>query len=247
MDIIPSLKDYGLTDEEARFYLAGVKLGESSLSSLAREAGLKRTSAYLVADRLEEKGLLGKFKMRDGLKFVVTSPAQLEKLAQQKLEGIKEVVPKLNVYSKKFQAKPEVFLFGGKDGYLNIFDDPLQYSGITIRAIGSLQNVRDVITTKYDEEYFVPERLRKGIDFKGLYLEKEIVELNLNAEKNLAEKRELRILPEKYSQTIFKMIYQDTIVEFTSKKELLALKIVSPEIVKAEKANFDLMWDLIGE
>jgi hypothetical protein len=43
------------------------------------------------------------------------------------------------------------------------------------------------------------------------------------------------------------MIYENTIVEFTSKKELVAFKVVSPEIAKAEKAHFDLMWDLLGE
>jgi len=245
MDIITSLKNYGLSEEESKLYLAGIKLGESSLSSLAQEAGLKRTSAYLVAERLEKKGLFGKFKMKNGLRFVATPPSRLEKQARQKLENIKELVPKLNVHYSKLQNKPEIFLFQGKEGYLNIFDDPLQYTGITIRAIGSLQNVRDVITTKYDEEYFIPERLRKGINFKGLYPQKEIVSLGLTPEKNRLEKRELRALPQEYSYNIFKMIYKDTVVQFTSKKELLALKIVSPEIASAEKTSFDLMWKML--
>jgi hypothetical protein len=71
--------------------------------------------------------------------------------------------------------------------------------------------------------------------------------LSLTATKNEKERRELKILPKKYAQKTFKMIYENTIVEFTSKKELVAFKVVSPEIAKAEKAHFDLMWDLLGE
>ncbi len=247
MNIKTALRAYGLTNDEAKLYLAGVKFGEASLSKLAKEAGIKRTTAYLVASRLEEKGLMGKFKTKDSLKFVITAPEKLEKMAQQKLTNIQEILPQLNLYSEKFRSKPKVSLFEGKDGYLSIFDDPLQYTGITIRAIGSLQNVRKVITTEYDENYFVPERLRKGIDFKGIYLKEEIEDLSLTATKNEKERRELKILPKKYAQKTFKMIYENTIVEFTSKKELVAFKVVSPEIAKAEKARFDLTWDLLGE
>jgi len=247
MNIFNALSEYGLDQDEINLYLASIKLGEASMSQLAKVTGIKRTTAYLVYSRLEKRGLMGKFKMRSGLKFIATNPNKLEKLAQQRLESIKKIIPDLNLYSQEFQEKPEVSIFNGKDGYLSIFDDPLQCTGITIRAIGSLQNIRKIITTEYDENYFVPERLRKGISFKGLYFQKEIKEMGLTPEKNQKEKRIIKALPAEYFQSTFTMIYENTVVKFTSEKENIALKIVSPEIAKAEKANFDLLWSIIDK
>ncbi len=240
-----ALKDFGLDEEEIKLYLAGVKLGEAPLTELAKEAKIKRTTAYLVAERLEIKGLMGKFKMRSGLKFVAVNPGQLEELAQKKFENIQSIVPELNLYSEKLKEKPKVTLFEGKDGYLNVFNDPLQYKNTTIRAIGSLQNTRRVISQEYDEKYFVPERLKNNIGFKALYFKEEVEEMGLTPEKNVREKREIKILPTESFQTVFTTIYKNTVIKFTSKKEMVALKIVSPEIAKAEKINFDLIWKLL--
>ena len=73
-DIKQTLKELGLDDGEVALYLASLKLGEAGMSELSREAELKRTSAYVVFQALEKKGLMGSFKMRSGLRFVATPP-----------------------------------------------------------------------------------------------------------------------------------------------------------------------------
>ncbi|GEM_PF-6763953 len=75
MQNIPNLlAGYGLTKKEAGLYLASLALGEATMSALARWAKLKRTSAYLVFKSLEDRGLMGSFKMSTGLRFVATKP-----------------------------------------------------------------------------------------------------------------------------------------------------------------------------
>ncbi len=69
--------------------------------------------------------------------------------------------------------------------------------------------------------------------------------MGLTADKNREEKRQIKLLPKEFFQPIFTMIYNNTAIKFTSQKELIALKIVSPEITQSEKANFDMVWELL--
>ncbi len=95
MDIKIALKNYGLEDEEGRLYLAALETGESPLARIAKKAGLKRSSAYVIAKKLEEKGLLGNFKMRNGLRFVAAQPSILLEQLNRKTKEISEILPEL--------------------------------------------------------------------------------------------------------------------------------------------------------
>ncbi len=246
MRLLSTLKNFGLTEDETNLYLAGLKTGEASMTKIAREAGINRTTAYLVAKNLEEKGLMGKFKMRRGMRFVTTEPEKLKNIAFQKAQDIESIVPELNAMVKSSIVQPEIQIFKGIEGYLATFDEPLKYKNIEVRAIGSLKKVREVVSRKHDEEHFVPTRLRRNIHFKALYFEDETTEMHLSQE-NKAQKRRIKFLPADYYHPVFTMIFENTVVLFTSKKELISMKITSPEISRTEKARFDLMWDLLGE
>ncbi len=246
MRLLSTLKNFGLTEDETNLYLAGLKTGEASMTKIAQEAGINRTTAYLVAKNLEEKGLMGKFKMRQGMRFVTTEPDKLKNIAFQKAQDIESIVPELNALVKSSIVQPEIQIFKGTEGYLATFDEPLKYKNIEVLAIGSLKKVREVVSRKHDEEYFVPTRLHRNIHFKALYFEDETTEMHLSQE-NKAQKRRIKFLPADYYHPVFTMIFENTVVIFTSKKELISMKIISPEISKTEKARFDLMWDLLGE
>ena len=56
--LIDSLQAAGLSDNEARVYLAAVATGPTSIQEIARRAGIKRTTVYPVYEALEFKGLM---------------------------------------------------------------------------------------------------------------------------------------------------------------------------------------------
>jgi len=246
MQLLSTLKNFGLTEDETNLYLAGLKTGEASMTKISAVAGINRSTAYLIAKGLEEKGLMGKFKMRSGMRFVTTEPKKLQDMAYQKAQDIENIVPELNALVKSSIVQPEVQIFKGLEGYISTFDEPLKYKNIEVRAIGSLKKVREVVSKKHDEEYFVPTRLHRNIHFKALYFEDETTEMHLS-QQNEAQKRRIKFLPDKYYQPTFSMIFENTVTILTSKKELISMKITSPEISKTEKARFDLMWDLLGK
>ena len=249
MDARQVLKNYGLTDEETRLYLAGLKLGEAPLARIAKEAGIKRSSAYLIAKNLEEKGLMGNFKLQSGLRFVASSPSLLSDQLKNRLAEVSEIIPELKAIQNNSQSKPRITAYEGKEGYIAIANESLKANG-QIRSIGSLKKIYEIVGQEYDQKYYIPERIKNKAKMKALYFKEEVLELFppdiSTPERNAKELREIKFLPKDFYHPAFVLIYQNTVAIFTSKKELTAIKIESEEIAKSEKSKFDLIWGLIG-
>ena len=243
MEIGQVLKNYGLTDEEAALYLAGLKIGEAPLARIAKIAGVKRPTAYSIAKTLEEKGLMGNFKMRSGLRFVVSPPSTLEQNLKRKLKEVSEIMPELAAIEKGSQVKPKITLYEGEEGYYTALEDSLKTVNGIIRAIGSLKKIYEVITKEYDDNHYIPTRLKNKTLYRGLHFESEAGHI-FTPERNMKEMREVKFLPEKYYHSDFVLIYQNVVTICTSKKELITLKIESEEIADGEKKKFDLLWEL---
>jgi len=242
-DIKQTLKELGLEDGEVALYLASLKLGGTGMSELAREAQIKRTSAYVIFQALEKKGLMGSFKMRSGLKFVATAPDFLLKKTEKQFEDLKILLPQLNSLSQKPDQKPQITYYEGKEGYLLASEDSLRYQNSTIRHIGSISEIHKIIGEDWDLNYYIPTRLKKRIGFKALYFKSQMPEsfLAANHQELL---REVKYLPENHLYNSSKLIYGNKVAIFSSQKELITVIIESPDIANGEKQNFDVIWEL---
>ncbi len=235
------LKEYGLDDGEIVLYLASLKIGEAGMSELAREANIKRTSAYVIFEALEKKGLMGSFKMRAGLKFVATSPEFLLKKTEKQVEDIKNLLPQLNSLVKKSDQKPQITYYEGKQGYFIASEDSLKTANSTIRHIGSISEIHRVVGEEWDINYYIPTRLKKHIFAKALYFKSQMPQSFLKS--NHAELlRQVKYLPEDQLYNSSKLIYGNKVAIFSSQKELITVIIESPDIAAAEVKLFDTIW-----
>lgn len=242
-DIKQILLQLGLDSGEAALYLASLKLGEAGMSELAREAQLKRTSAYVVFQALEKKGLMGSFKMRSGLKFVATSPDILLQKTQKQAEDLKNFLPRLNSLLQKPDQKPQITYYEGKQGYLIASEDSLKAANSNIRHIGSISEIHKVIGEDWDLNYYIPTRLKKHINFKALYFKSQMPQSFLKS--NHAELlREVKYLPENQIYNSSKLIYGNKVAIFSSQKELITVIIESRDIAAAEVKLFESLWGL---
>ena len=73
------LVECGLTENEAKVFLAAMELGPSLASTLARKTGINRSTVYAVIQTLKHKGLLSSFE-KQGITYF--SPADPEVLLQ---------------------------------------------------------------------------------------------------------------------------------------------------------------------
>lgn len=239
------LMEYGLDEKEAILYIASLSLGDKGMSELAKKAGLKRTTAYVVFKSLENKGLMGSFKMKSGMKFVATPPEILIKKAQKQVQELQSLLPQLKALEIKPDSHPKITYYEGKEGYMIAAEDSLKTPNSILRSIGSLAEQHKVVGLKYDTKYYIPSRLKKNISFRALYFRSQ-VEDEIKNSNNTKELREVRYIPEKYIHKTSMLIYENKVVVFSTQKELITVIIESAEIAESEKQKFDLIWDLIG-
>lgn len=236
------LRSYGLEEKEVVLYLAALNLGEAGMAELAKNAGLKRSTAYLIFQTLEQKGLMGSFKMRRGLRFVATRPEVLVAKTENQLVELKSVLPQLQAFSRKNPEDPKVTYYHGEEGYITALSDSLKKPNILLRHIGSITEARKVYKD-YDFNYYIPERMRKNISIRCIYAKD--ISAEIKNKNHVAEKREIRYVPENYPLKTAMLIYENKVIVTSTRKELISIVIESEDIAETEKMKFDLIWEVL--
>ncbi len=237
-----TLNQLGLTNKESALYLAALSLGEAGMSALANKARLKRTSAYIVFISLEQKGLMGSFKMKAGMRFVATPPEVVISKTEQQLHQLKNALPELQALQEKAEG-PKITFSQGEEGYKVATEESLRYPGSTICHIGSIAEIQRVVSPAYDVDHYLPQRIKNGIRLKALYFKSDFTPSMLQHEDQ-RELREIRFLPEEYKHNTSLLIYSNKVAFFSTTKELATVIIESAALSESERKKFDLLWSL---
>jgi len=122
IEIKKSLAKYGLSKNETAVFLALLSLGEATVRELAVATKIRRTTIYLVTDKLIEKGIIGQYKAKYGTHFVPSSLQTLTSRLDDIKAEIQEITPQLRAIEKKELNQPIVKYFQGKEGrYLRLY------------------------------------------------------------------------------------------------------------------------------
>ena len=130
------LRELGFSEKEATVYLTLLGVGAAVASDIAKRAGLKRSTAYVILESLAEKGLVSAVDRR-GVRLYHAAPA--EQLVQymrnmaSRYEGFVDVA---KVLSQKLKAPraastpaPKVQIFQGMDAVKSVYEDVLASLG----------------------------------------------------------------------------------------------------------------------
>ncbi len=88
-DIELELQRVGLSDREAKVYLAALELGPSPVQKIAQRASIPRATVYLVLDELRAKGFVNTYNEGKKTFFVAESPDRLSNLLDERENEIK--------------------------------------------------------------------------------------------------------------------------------------------------------------
>jgi sugar-specific transcriptional regulator TrmB len=86
---------FGLSENEAALYLAGLEYGDASLTELALRAGLPRTAAYYPLEKLMREGFFSATRLGKRTRYFATSPAELEKLLDERRGQLRSLLSEL--------------------------------------------------------------------------------------------------------------------------------------------------------
>ena len=132
MSLIKKLIDFGLSDKEARVYLALLELEVATAQEIAKTADINRSSAYVVLESLCKRGLATTSAGEAVLKYVASSPDILAEQASEALirhrrteEEIEAILPELKSLYKGAKPRPKVKIFEGKNSVILSFEETL--------------------------------------------------------------------------------------------------------------------------
>lgn len=238
------LTSLGLTPEESKVYLAVLELGSAFVSSIARRAGVNRSSCYHTLGNLIKKGLVSSFQKGKVLHFTAEDPKRFLQIAEERMERTKELIPELLSITNVLAFKPKIRFYEGLEGIKSIFEDVLTTKGevlgyTSIRGLIDLfpdyfrqychKKVKNGIRTRY-----ICPATAEGVDIIDDYYPQKY-------DPNLLEI--LMVNPKEFNFQNEIAIYGNKVAIMSlNPDELIGLLVESTNFAQSMKSVFDLAW-----
>jgi HTH-type transcriptional regulator, sugar sensing transcriptional regulator len=240
--LVKNLVEYGLSDKEAKMYLALLELEVATVNEAAKAAGVNRSSAYVVLEALKEKGLVSVSHDKKIQHYVATSPEALLYSAEsqaQKQETVKnkiaDIVPELKALHKDTKKRPRIMVYEGEKGIMNALNRTLESKEKRIRVLSSSEQVSDLMVG------YTIKRFEKGIKMTGIHPDGDIARMLISkSPKNFDELALISGKEHKFSADI--AIFDDKIGYISNKQKGISFIIESKDMAEAMKTIFDLAW-----
>ena len=118
----------GLSESESKIYLASLRLGPTSVQSIAKEAKLSRTAAYDTVALLQDRGLMSTFERGKKRFFIAEEPDRALAHFKSSVESMNENLGRLDskIGELKLKAggeKPAVRFYEGDEAIYALFSD----------------------------------------------------------------------------------------------------------------------------
>lgn len=128
--MLTELKKLGLSEKEAKVYLAALELGAQTAQLIARKAQVHRATTYIVLQTLLAKGLVSTITRGKKTLFAAEAPEQLDHLLRKQEEDIFEhrrdlekMIPELRALYNRAEGKPKVRFYEGHDGIRSMVEE----------------------------------------------------------------------------------------------------------------------------
>lgn len=237
---LKSIIDLGLKENEAKVYLALLKLGQSTVGQISDLAEVQRTFVYDILADLKEKSLISEIELRNVKHYSAVSVNQFKKIQQDKLKKFENLMPELKAIEKTVGDRPRVQLFEGPEGIMSALRDTLnQPDGSQIVAYATGEGFYETVP-EFTTEY-LKQRVKKKIYVRAIAPDNQINRDHIKKDEEL--NRQTRLVPEdKFPFTNEIDIYGNKVAIMSLQGELLAVIIESESVAKTQRAIFELAW-----
>lgn len=168
--LLDDLQNLGLSEKEARIYLAALELGTDTVQHIAKKAGVKRVTTYVILQSLLRKGLASKIDKGKKTLFVAEEPERLLRFVDQQLKNlelkknsISGVLSRLKLIYNVKSDKPIVRFYEGAEGVDALMDEFIKEFGSERKKSSS---DKDKIYLAYSrdllEKFFSKEQRERG-------------------------------------------------------------------------------------
>ncbi|MBT4111403.1 hypothetical protein HOE37_06100 [Candidatus Woesearchaeota archaeon] len=236
------LQELGLSEAEAKVYLALLETGPTLAGPIIKKTALHRGTTYQILQRLKEKGLVSSIIKGKKQYFEPASPDRLMDVLKERQDKLQSVLPALNQKLEASKEKQEVTVYYGIKGIRSSMDKMLEelnpngdyfdfgVSGLFREKMGAYWDLWQKKKRKYkikSKVIFTEELKKKNPELLKDYF------------------GDARFHPKEYPSITDTMIYKDTalLLVWTAKPPV-AIVIKNQDNAESYKNQFKLMWKL---
>ena len=235
---VETLVQCGLTKNEAKVYLALLKVGTGTAIELTKQSYVHRVNVYDALERLRGKGLISTIFQGKKRIYEAANPQQLLQLIKGKEEQLNQILPQLQQEFKLPKEKQQVHHFFGPDGVMRAYWMMLDQNA-TIYGIGGQGLNRKYL--RHRHEMFNKKRIAQNMHLKALYYEYTRQDRQRGWEHDTLT--QIRYMPDKYKGVGMVDICGDLVLNLIPVEDnIMVIVIENRSLADTYRMFFDFMW-----
>ena len=247
MDIQKTLEKIGLSQKQAHVYLALLDLGEAKMTDIAKKAGMKRPTVYLIIEELELLGLAGSVLKGKKKMYSAAHPRRLVELTKFRANQVEETMPELLARYGKDSEKPKVQMFEGEEGVGKAYQEAFTFLSTKEEGLwmGNITYLKD----RFPEVLRSYNKLIKDLRNPKI---REIIcggpkahEWVKEMQPRLSAHHKIKYTPENNFGFTDQLIIGNKIIFFSFGEKVFVLVVENKELAQTQRALFEILWNKI--
>ncbi len=228
------LEKISLSPNEAKCYLALLKIGSASANEISRSSGIHRVSVYDALRGLREKGLISQITRANKMLFEAGNPEKINEIIQEKekqLNDAKKIVPELFKIFNSEKEKQEVHSFKGLTGIKTILNEILS-SKTEVLDFGAEYKIKEFLPYYYPQ--WDKERVKKRIKMRIL--------ANIKIKPTKISLTKIKYTPKEFNSSVSTYIFDNKIAMIMWVENPLGVLIEHKAVYESYKNYFEYIW-----
>lgn len=242
--LFETLKTLGLSEKEAKIYFALLQLGPATPYKMAKRSGLKRPTAYVIADELVGKGYAVKAP-GDKHTYIARPPEVIYEEREEKMLEAKKTLRELQALKGGVADRPAVLYFEGKEGMKQALMYKIRELHDT-EILGFFANPDFTTQETYEQSFeFNDYRMAHNITARGLVTETNTLK---GFEKYLQDKTFVpKFIPKDMYSSNASFEFYPNFIKILFWDASIGVIIESPTVAKAMRQIFEMLWLRLGD
>lgn len=249
-ELLTAIEDLGLSEKEAKVYVANLMLGPATVQQIADQANIKRVTTYVILESLAGLGLVSQSNQGKKTYFTAEDPISLRRLLQKKEQQVTDqkasfehILPELQGLKNLPAESPSVHFYDTAEGIRSIVSSFFSSHRGEIDMVYGISNL-DQLHAFYPEmavQLTNPERVKNKIPSQFLYTSTRGPIYKDTDEQSMRKSRWVPTNEYPISGDI-NIVGNYIIMLSLSGNQPIGITINSADLAKGMKAIFELAW-----
>lgn len=245
-NLVTLIKEAGLTEGEAKVYLALLKIGQATVGPVVKESKVANSIVYRILESLIKKGLASYITKEKTKFYSAAEPNKLVEYLDEKKEKIEDskekiidMVPNLLALST-IKEKTSVQIYEGFKGIQTAYEH--YYLKLKKGDKFYCWGVHPFQEERY-HLYWQKDHVRRAkLGIKVDMMMNKGTDPEILRNRNSYKGCDTRYMSSNMKTPAWFMVYKDVSVIFLQNKKPVAVEIINQEIADSFKAYYDDLW-----